>query len=71
MKEQREGPLETRRGSPSSLQVRVRKFESLEFESLRPGKFESLKASKFESSQSFKLSGVEGLKFSNFERLKA
>ena len=40
-KEQGEGPLETRRGSQSSPQARVRKFESSEFESLKPRKLES------------------------------
>ena len=47
----------TRRGSQSSPQARVRKFESLEFESFKPREFESSKASKIESSKSFKLWG--------------
>ena len=52
----------TRKGSQSSPQVRVRKFESLEFESFKPREFES--------SKGFKLWGVEGLKFSSFENSK-
>ena len=52
----------TRRGSQSSPQVRVRRFESLEFESLKPREFESSKASKFESSKSFKLWVAKDLK---------
>ena len=40
-----------RRGSQSNPRARVRKFEGLEFESLKPRKFESLKASKIESSK--------------------
>ena len=60
----------TRRGSQSSPQARVRKFESLELESLKSREFESLKVRKVESSKSFNLWGVEGFKFSNFENLK-
>ena len=60
----------TRRGSQNSPQARVRKFESLEIESLKPREFESSKASTFESSKSFKLWGVEDLQtfgLSNFQ----
>ena len=60
----------TRRGSQSSPQARVRQFESLEFERLKPSEFESSKGSQLESSKSFKLWGVEGLKCSSFESLK-
>ena len=61
----------TRRGSQSSPQARVRKFESLEFERLKPREFKSSKGSKFDRSEKFKLWRVEGLQFSNFDSLKA
>ena len=51
----------TRRGSQSSPQVRVRKFESLEFESLKPREPESLKVRKVQSLKE---------KFANFGGLK-
>ena len=60
----------TRRGSQSSPQARVRKFESLEFESLKPGEFESSKASslKVPTISSFGGLKVDILKLRKFER---
>ena len=56
----------TRRGSQSSPQARVRKFESLELESLKSREFESLKVRKVESLKVRKVSIFGGLKVSNF-----
>ena len=52
----------TRRGSRSSFQARVRKFESLELESWKPREFESLKVRKVQSLKVRKVSSFGGLK---------
>ena len=52
----------TRRGSQSSPQARVRKFESLEFASLKPREFESLKFGKVQSWNDRRVSSFGGLK---------
>ena len=52
----------TRRGSQSRPQARVRKFESLEFESLKPREFESWKFGKVQSWNDRRASNFGGLK---------
>ena len=49
------GRWRTRRGSQSSPQARVRKFESLEFESLKPREFESSKIRKVRKFEKFQI----------------
>ena len=63
----------TRRGSQSRPQARVRKFESLEFESLKPRGLKKLKVRKLQTLKVRMVSnfgGVEGLKCSSFESSK-
>ena len=51
----------TRRGLQSSPPARVRKFESLEFESLKPRELESLKVRKVQILKVREVSNVGGL----------
>ena len=57
----------TNRGSQSIPQARVRKFESLELESLKPREFENLKVRKVQSLKVRKVSNFGGLKVGNFQ----
>ena len=52
----------TRSGSQSRPQARVRKFESLEFESLKPRELERLKVRKASCLKVCKVSSFGGLK---------